>query len=72
MIYADALALLSAVSLEYQFSTIAPSGMISSKAFMETFENLVAVSQGIESLPELWMNITPAQVSLGVLFHLGR
>ncbi|PVD23583.1 hypothetical protein C0Q70_16855 [Pomacea canaliculata] len=49
-------------SLCQQFSTIAPSGMISSKAFMETFENLVAVSQGIESLPELWMNITPAQI----------
>ncbi|XP_005100478.1 sperm flagellar protein 2 isoform X2 [Aplysia californica] len=49
-------------SLYEQFRATAPTGIISSKAFVEMFENLVLVTQGMESLPDMWMQLTPSQI----------
>ena len=38
---------------------------MSSKAFIETLENMVSVTYGMEQLPDAWMHITPGQVSVG-------
>ena len=40
---------------------------MSTKSFMETFETMVAVTHGMEQLPDVWLNITPQQVSKFVL-----
>ncbi|KAL8590470.1 hypothetical protein ACOMHN_011683 [Nucella lapillus] len=45
-----------------QFSAIAPSGIMSSKSFTDTLENMVSVTHGMEQLPDTWMHITPAQI----------
>ena len=45
-----------------QFLTTAPTGVMSSKSFLETFENMVSVTHGMEQLPDVWLNITPQQV----------
>jgi len=45
-----------------QFQATAPTGIISNKAFVDMFENLVLVTQGMESLPDLWMQLTSPQI----------
>jgi len=45
-----------------QFSNIAPTGVMSSKSFIETMENIVSVTHGMEHLPDQWMHMTPGQV----------
>ncbi|XP_070194777.1 sperm flagellar protein 2-like isoform X3 [Littorina saxatilis] len=49
-------------NLYQQFSSIAPSGIMSTKSFVETLENIVSVSHGMEQLPDSWMHITPGQI----------
>nr|KAG5711746.1 hypothetical protein BaRGS_023510 [Batillaria attramentaria] len=49
-------------NLYKQFSSIAPTGIMSSKSFVETLENIVSVSIGMETLPDVWMHITPGQI----------
>ena len=46
-----------------QFCATAPTGIMSTRCFSETLENLVSVTYGMEQLPDLWMRITPSQVS---------
>ncbi|GFO03102.1 sperm flagellar protein 2, partial [Plakobranchus ocellatus] len=46
-----------------QLRATAPTGVISNKAFIEMFENLVSVTAGMESLPDMWMQLTPAQIA---------
>ena len=53
--------------IPFQFATTAPTGVMSTKSFMETFETMVAVTHGMEQLPDVWLNITPQQVSKFVL-----
>ena len=48
----------------FQFSAIAPSGIMSSKSFTETLENVVSVTHGMEQLPDMWMHIAPSQVGV--------
>ncbi|XP_060552949.1 sperm flagellar protein 2-like isoform X2 [Ruditapes philippinarum] len=50
------------MNLFSQFATTAPTGVMSNRAFMETFENMVAVTHGMEQLPEVWLNITQQQI----------
>ncbi|XP_053393746.1 sperm flagellar protein 2-like isoform X2 [Mercenaria mercenaria] len=50
------------MNLYSQFATTAPTGVMSNRAFMETFENMVAVTHGMEQLPEVWLNITQQQI----------
>ena len=53
----------------FQFSAIAPSGIMSSKAFIETLENVVSVTHGMEQLPDQWMHMTAGQVSVSFNTH---
>ena len=46
-----------------QFTATAPTGVMSKQSFVETFENMVSVAFGMEQLPDVWMNISPQQVS---------
>ncbi|GFR65233.1 sperm flagellar 2, partial [Elysia marginata] len=50
-------------TLYQQFTATAPTGIISNKAFIEMFENLVSVTCGMESLPDMWMHLTPSQIA---------
>lgn len=50
------------MNLYSQFATTAPTGVMSNRAFMETFENMVAVTHGMEQLPEVWLNISQQQI----------
>ncbi|KAK3767112.1 hypothetical protein RRG08_017986 [Elysia crispata] len=50
-------------TLYQQFVATAPTGIISNKAFIEMFENLVSVTCGMESLPDMWMHVTPSQIA---------
>ncbi|XP_071117594.1 sperm flagellar protein 2-like [Haliotis cracherodii] len=50
------------MGLFQQFTATAPTGVMSSKSFCETFENIVSVTHGMEQLPDVWMNITPSQI----------
>lgn len=45
-----------------QFSAIALLGIMSSKSFIETMDNIVSVTHGMEQLPDLWMHMTSGQV----------
>lgn len=49
-------------NLYQQFSSTAPTGIMSCKSFVETLENIVSVSHGMETLPDLWMHVTPSQI----------
>ncbi|ESO92609.1 hypothetical protein LOTGIDRAFT_120497 [Lottia gigantea] len=50
------------LNLLKQFLEIAPNGVLSNKGFVETLENMVSVSFGMETLPDQWMNITTTQI----------
>ncbi|XP_062579929.1 sperm flagellar protein 2-like isoform X2 [Saccostrea cucullata] len=50
------------LNLYQQFTATAPTGVMSKQSFVETFENMVSVSFGMEQLPDIWMNISPQQV----------
>ncbi|KAI8510088.1 hypothetical protein Bbelb_125160 [Branchiostoma belcheri] len=47
---------------ERKFIKVAPSGLISNKAFMDLFQDLTALMHGEELLPDVWMGITLHQL----------
>ncbi|XP_052777050.1 sperm flagellar protein 2-like isoform X2 [Mya arenaria] len=50
------------MNLFAQFATTAPTGVMSNKSFLETFENMVSVTHGMEQLPDIWLNVSPQQI----------
>lgn len=46
------------MSIYSQFALTAPSGMLSAKAFTDTFQDLTTLTYGTEHIPEAWMNLT--------------
>ncbi|XP_071954486.1 sperm flagellar protein 2-like isoform X2 [Antedon mediterranea] len=45
-----------------QFLKSAPSGFLSSKAFIDTLSDLTALTHGMSALPDYWMALTPVQL----------
>lgn len=41
---------------------IAPSGVLSTKSFIDTFQDLTSLTHGMEIMPDIWMNVTPNQL----------
>ncbi|XP_066298432.1 sperm flagellar protein 2-like isoform X6 [Branchiostoma lanceolatum] len=58
----DVYTIIQLKNLFNQFIKVAPSGLISNKAFMDLFQDLTALMHGEELLPDVWMGITLHQL----------
>ncbi|XP_074641466.1 sperm flagellar protein 2-like, partial [Tubulanus polymorphus] len=50
------------VLLYKQFSLVAPEGVLSTKAFIDMIQDMTTLTHGMETLPDVWLNITPNQL----------
>ncbi|XP_065069955.1 sperm flagellar protein 2-like [Rhopilema esculentum] len=58
----DTFTVVQLLSLHKQFSEIAPSGLISAKAFSDTILDYASCNAGTEGLPDNWMSVSTNQL----------